>query len=375
MDWKTVMKNTVPDEEDILLVLENKDHKCAVLLDGEKGLPIFSISVDAEDGKSLITKKGREFISIFEKDHQRITFRLTNLTQHNVYFSLCHGKEHGKSVNKVNIIPPQCTYEVKGDYSDGEREMFLDVRKDGNGQGITVAQDEKQGPKGTYFSLKVCPTHKDHKWNNAVWTCPDFLCMPKEKLGNGFAGVDPPVYGSIAGFLSSVRFGGSAAPPSSPALSEFAAIDGGERGEDFAFGNSSKDDAFATNLRHGNVNIANARVIEAGVYFEHAAPVATFYMAVMSPDTISPFPSLTFGQRMTLMLESIYDFRVTCNTKLLESNKMVHKEEECCICMDAAPDFIFIKCGHSSVCKNCAPQLREQRCPLCRAFIEGKINL
>ena len=111
------------------------------------------------------------------------------------------------------------------------------------------------------------------------------------------------------------------------------------------------------------------------VFFEHAAPDATFCMAVIAPEKMTHFDAMTENQRMTLMLEAVYEFRTAKNAKLLESLRTVHKEDECCICMDAAPSFIFIKCGHGAVCATCAPKMREQRCPLCRAFIEGKINV
>lgn len=428
MDWKIVMKNSVPEEEEILQVLaEEKDRMCAVLLDGEKGLPLVALSTDTNDGRTLMVKSrgDNEFLNIFAREGERFTFRVTNFTHHDVFFLLHHGADFdkGKAVNKINILAPQRTYVLEGDYSNDEKEMFLDVQK-----GVTVAADEAKGDKrkGTYFSFKVCPTKSNLDWSTAVWTSPDYLCLPKEKFppGNGFriqggggdcafregvgctfGGFSPAAapgggWGSGGGFGSSE--GGFSYTPAAASGGGWgsgggfgdsvpAAASGGFGASacSFSFGspvpaaaspippaeNFSKDDVFATQLRHGQVHQAASQRVSMAVYFEHAAPVATFCMAVMPPDKVTHFDPLTHNQRMTLMLEAIYEFRVSHNKKLLESIRTVHKEKECCICMDAVPAFIFIKCGHGAVCGGCAPKMREQRCPLCRAFIEGKINL
>ena len=47
------------------------------------------------------------------------------------------------------------------------------------------------------------------------------------------------------------------------------------------------------------------------------------------------------------------------------------KTEECCVCYDPVPEEEFLECDHP-VCKNCIGQLRDTRCPMCRAEIKSK---
>ena len=47
------------------------------------------------------------------------------------------------------------------------------------------------------------------------------------------------------------------------------------------------------------------------------------------------------------------------------------KTEDCCVCYDPVPEVEFLECDHS-VCKNCIGQLRDTRCPMCRAEIKSK---
>ena len=49
----------------------------------------------------------------------------------------------------------------------------------------------------------------------------------------------------------------------------------------------------------------------------------------------------------------------------------LHEQTECVICMDSAPDVIFLPCGHVCACRACAEPLAE--CPLCRQDIAAKL--
>ena len=60
--------------------------------------------------------------------------------------------------------------------------------------------------------------------------------------------------------------------------------------------------------------------------------------------------------------------------KKLDSGKEVEHEDnhdddydpkaECCICMSAPPDSVFVPCGHSCTCLDCGKKCKE--CPVCR---------
>jgi len=47
------------------------------------------------------------------------------------------------------------------------------------------------------------------------------------------------------------------------------------------------------------------------------------------------------------------------------------KTEECCVCYEPVPEDEFLECDHA-VCKSCIGQLRDTRCPMCRAEIKSK---
>lgn len=64
------------------------------------------------------------------------------------------------------------------------------------------------------------------------------------------------------------------------------------------------------------------------------------------------------------------------NDKMEKEEKHSHrnssdKTEDCCVCYDPVPESEFLECEHP-VCKSCIGQLRDTRCPMCRAEIKSK---
>jgi hypothetical protein len=57
--------------------------------------------------------------------------------------------------------------------------------------------------------------------------------------------------------------------------------------------------------------------------------------------------------------------------KQTETSLDQNKTEDCCVCYDPVPQNEFLKCEHA-VCKSCIAQLRDTRCPMCRAEIKSK---
>ncbi len=60
-----------------------------------------------------------------------------------------------------------------------------------------------------------------------------------------------------------------------------------------------------------------------------------------------------------------------------KKEKEEHNGEQCVVCMDAAYDAAFMRCGHMCCCKACADRmLREKKpCPICRAQIEAVVRI
>ena len=51
----------------------------------------------------------------------------------------------------------------------------------------------------------------------------------------------------------------------------------------------------------------------------------------------------------------------------------IDEENECCICMDARRQLVFLPCGHVCCCRACGEPIAV--CPLCRVQIDQKINI
>lgn len=182
-DFSKVMSSTYDGYA--LDVFEDKEHVPMVLIDAITGKPVFAVSVTSSEGgegggKVLMTKrKNGSFQAIFDKERQRFCFRVTNLSDAPVSFAIRKGD---KSINKINLVGGRETVEVVSDYSNGEREMHLDVLD----EKVSVAQDETraggEAAKGTYFSIQVYPTDASADWTKAVWGLPRF-CVLKPILG------------------------------------------------------------------------------------------------------------------------------------------------------------------------------------------------
>ncbi len=410
-DFKQVMLNDMNGKQ--IAVFEDKDHSPMVLMDAIGGAPILAVSVVPSDGKGLMTKRGDAFQCIFEKDKQSFSMRVSNFTQHNVAFYI---RSKGKCVNKINMVQPSTTTIIKSDFSNEEREMFLDTLD----EKVSVAQDETRADgsaaKGTYFTIEVAPTQSEEDWRESVWLCPDFVCQPVvPDFGRSFGGFGDsrPVacfgtvpFGGGDGFRSKGGFGagypngwGSAGGISSTPVANVSSFYEGGFGSAepmaaaLAFGGppspsygggpdeydlpefaAYEDDAFAANVRHGAISQQASRTIHCAVHFKMGSKAVTLCLSVMKPDKVHIFPPMSENVRIHKMLECLYDFITGKNARLLASLKQIHEEKECAICLSEPPQCIFIKCGHCAICNSCKTQLREQKCPLCRGFITASIQ-
>ena len=63
------------------------------------------------------------------------------------------------------------------------------------------------------------------------------------------------------------------------------------------------------------------------------------------------------------------------NDDLINQLDKIYIEKECCICMDDKPDLIFYQCGHQCCHYDCAQDLPNNRCPLCRNNIKARIKI
>jgi hypothetical protein len=186
-DWKlelTVQK----DKRDVDVLRDSTGFHPMVLMDVATGKPIASLSVAPrhQGSSAFVTRRSAElFQAVVQRDEQAFAFRFCNLlSDQRIAFDIRRGQDktgRAKRVNKVNLLEPDTVAVIESDYSNDEREMFLNILKDGGGTSVSVANDEKteQGPRGTYFSIWVYPTREGTSFSDAVWCCPDFIAMER----------------------------------------------------------------------------------------------------------------------------------------------------------------------------------------------------
>lgn len=71
----------------------------------------------------------------------------------------------------------------------------------------------------------------------------------------------------------------------------------------------------------------------------------------------------------------LFDHYAIVNDDLIKQPDKIYIENECCICMNGKPDLIFYQCGHQCCHADCAQDLQNNRCPLCRNNIRAKIKV
>ncbi len=413
-DYYPVLTTKFTDNDDIIEVWHDREHKPMVLMDVTTGTPILSVSVvglgipqpfsmdrvpvfgqdyplpATEPGRVLMTKrKNGAFQCIFEKDKMPFTFRVTNLTQFDISFFIRKGNNDvkGSPINKINLIERWKTIEIASDYSNGEREMIVSTLD----EKVTVAQDENraegQAAQGSYFTILAYPTDAKADWTKAVWMCPDYVCIPPKKPelgGGGWGSVDRGTWnvatwssGSGGANFSGGFSGGGGGfgvsaldapnPSSSPSFGAELAYAGG-------FGGFGDDDAYAARVEHGDVRVQNTRTVQCNVFYKMGSAPVTLCLSVLMGDRVHMFPQIPVELQRRLMLECVNTYVQDKNKHLLAMVEHTFKEEECCICKNAPPQRIFVKCGHFAICNDCDTILQERKCPLCRAFIEASIK-
>ena len=63
------------------------------------------------------------------------------------------------------------------------------------------------------------------------------------------------------------------------------------------------------------------------------------------------------------------------NDDLVNQLNKIYIDEECCICMEGKPDLIFYQCGHQCCHADCAQDIQNNKCPLCRTNIKARIRV
>jgi hypothetical protein len=138
--------------------------------------------------------------------------------------------------------------------------------------------------------------------------------------------------------------------------------------------------ARAANVRHGTETVhVRAQDVsnddDVFAYASASAPVSLCLSVIQSGVDMN-LPQLSKAAAFQRSLDLVHDTVVGKNKRLLESLGRIHvPSEECVVCMECAPNVVYVKCGHKGVCDGCTRKLAEPVCPLCRAVIVAKIHV
>jgi hypothetical protein len=377
-----------------------------------KDTPILAVSVHPKQGKQLLSQRGAKgheksaFICFFEQDKQAFSFRVSNLTNEQVCFSIRKGPTTlAPKVNRIDLLRPKETVEVSADESADSKEMILNVLE----EQVSVATDEKsaEGPKGTYYYIAAYPTGlvATPDWTAATWGASMFVCMEEaeQRYTFGFEidprallfGRGPPSYGGgddgfsrgfggggFGGGGGNFGGGGVACSFSGPRVPASANFGGGGFGASVAFspsslapGGAGDDDVLAARVSHGETRQVNSQEVACHVEYKKGTPVTCLCLAVANPVKVLLYPQSDSKQRLEQAMFAAFKFLTAKDDAIAASIKTVFPEIECCVCMSSPPSFAYATCGHEACCEGCDGQLRDRKCPLCRGVIQGKVRV
>lgn len=93
---------------------------------------------------------------------------------------------------------------------------------------------------------------------------------------------------------------------------------------------------------------------------------------------LSVAPGLRFGPALTneeirqAAEMQIKDHRENGMRVMLRELK-VYASDHCCVCLEANVGVIFYRCGHKCCCNVCSQELKDPKCPICRAHITARL--
>ena len=147
----------------------------------------------------------------------------------------------------------------------------------------------------------------------------------------------------------------------------------------FCFRSFPTRDALFVHLRHAGVDTGSAqhvrhaaelRCVNCETQFDSRAALQSHY-----DETSSPCYRGQPNQQQQSTVEGGGESKTTETEK---TKKPVEDNDvECCVCMDAAPDVVFLPCTHQVACGACTCELRQSggTCPCCRAAIHAQFTV
>lgn len=292
-----------------------------VLFHGTTGAPIAALHVGCANDTALITARAPGvFQGIVSQGDTHVFLVLTNLLFHE---TIVMNVNRGEAlVNEINVLRPGESVRVSGDFSEGNRKIFLDALKKGE-------HNVTDGPKGAHLLVTVFPQKGPLSLVGSMWSCPELLCRPRAPAERGSPSYQPP-----------------------PARIGDAGPVHGEWGPDECIGDAP-----------------------AAIDYEAGSTPVTLILSVMAPDAFSlqrpPSKASMLGRALDLTRDCI----IHKNEQLVRSLKAVYVCEECVVCLEGVPDVVLAPCGHCCVHGACWREEEAALCPMCRAPVQAKIHV
>ncbi len=378
----------------------------------------------------------QRFQGLIAKNHQAITFGITNLTSYFINFNLMLTDEKVNMVdpggiNKVNELKAYQSYWIEADQTKGNRRMILsgvkEVQTDGSTINLSVQQDEQKAKetgtktKGTYIYLSVVADIISDEgkisFASTVWKKPDYFVIenqprPRESIWEMYPLVSRGVMpnssrGSRYDERIAVDF------HSNPYIcSEMLQCSSQSFSQPEAYINRSGDLLTIPRGVMSSVDSLDSLFSAAGATKSiRSSPVPANIQQIVNQSNAA---EIMAGEKLTVRTldtgnEYNYDLHsnpciiclsveenltfcvpvispesetIAVNT-IIEQYKTgkyadflaenVLESENCVVCLSEDPTLTYYTCGHKCTHPECDPNNSLTSCPLCRAVIRARL--
>lgn len=355
------------------------------------------ITTRADSMKSRIYAKA-DFQGMLNADRHRFEFIISNLTEYetlkidimkqNVAVEDTDPGAAKGALNQVNELHHYQSYAITGDQKDSRALILASLKEQ-----LTVRQDEEASQKtekptqGAYFYIAVTP--RDDAFGviplfaDTHWDVADFIVIRRA--------VDAPSWGHTMELCSAEGFIPRAA--GGRKRTEFASLESFER-VTYARGCPIPASAEVAEVRDKSEGLTSDDVdnslasrVESGEHvtissnktgFRYRYNVSSNVTGKLCCLGLSVAPGLRFGPALTneeirqAAEMQIKDHRENGMRVMLRELK-VYASDHCCVCLEANVGVIFYRCGHKCCCNVCSQELKDPKCPICRAHITARL--
>lgn len=380
------------------------------------GEPLASLHFRAQnrtsDAKALFVRRPAKltdincnFQGIINKDCQEIELVISNLTDSGfINFNILKTNEAVTTVNpgglnEINELRPGTSYAVQCDQTNNRTLILKTLTKDGgSGEEITIkeAESDTTNRKGTFFYLSVVPEISNqqlcNKFVRTKWSVTDVFYRKVNNVREVFEEEDSDdeeelhygddIFGNFYCTVASIGTRGG------PKLQNNSMM---RRQKKCARSNPTKgyptkcyrtksltNDTLlfskATAIEYGRQISVDS--VETGIEYDYDKASEPCVICLSVNTDIEIDDSVVCLEEIKRQVEDLIEDAIENESKqLLETLTKIFKEDNCCVCLDPEPNVCLFCCGHQCLHKDCATEIPNNRCPLCRHTVTAKISV